>query len=141
MNKYIISIFSIISLLIFSNAHAVESVTVSAVVGNINHSPVVISVTPNNNPKLLSADSLQNFVIRFRDDEQNHVYYTITTESNGWYTSPISWEITTSSYDSNNETTIDFSYLAWSVTWVKTITVTINDGPNVISKDINVYIY
>ncbi|MEA3386864.1 MAG: hypothetical protein U9Q66_00190 [Patescibacteria group bacterium] len=83
MSKYITSIFSIISILIFSTANAVESVTVSAVVGNLNHSPVVTSITPNNNPKLLKAYSLQNFVVKFRDDEKNHIYYTITTQTDG----------------------------------------------------------
>lgn len=142
MYKYIISIFSILSLLTFSTANAVESVTVSAVVGNINHSPVVTSITPNWNPQLIWSKTLQNFILKFRDDEKNHIYYTITTEANGWYTNPISWEILTSKFDTNNEASINFSYLApdtW--VWYKKITITLNDWPNVISKDINVYIY
>ena len=140
MTKKIKILLSILLLSITISTNAVESITVSAVVGNINHAPIIISITPNNNPKLLASNSLQNFSILFRDDEKNHIYYTITTEVDWWYTSPISWEISLTDY-LWTEAKINFSYLSWDNTWTKKITITLNDWPNVISKDINLYIY
>ena len=140
MRKTIKILLSILLLTITISTKAAESVIVSAVVWNINHSPVIISILPNGNPELLASNSLQNFSITFKDDETNDIFYTITTETNWWYTSPISWEIK-SAHFVWNEAKINFSYLAWSVSWNKKITITLNDWPNVISKDINVYIY
>jgi hypothetical protein len=119
---------------------AAESVVVSAVVWNINHAPVIVSILPNWNPEIIENNSLQNFSITFRDDELNHMYYTITTESDWGYTSPISWEITVSQYNWN-QANLNFSYLAPQITGAKKITITLNDWPNVVSKDINLYIY
>lgn len=136
-NKMII-VLLLLSLTISTKAS--ETIVLSAVVWNINHAPIIISITPNGDPELLAKDSLQNFSIRYRDDEVNHTYYTITTETNWWYTSPISWEISSSDYVWDIAT-IDFSFLAPTITWAKKITITLNDWPNVVSKDINIYIY
>ena len=140
MNKIIKILIISMMLLITLKVSAISTVNVWAVVWNINHSPVIISIIPNNNPELLSANSLQNFSLTFRDDEKNEIYYTITTQTNWWYTSPISWKILTSEFNWN-EAKISFTYLAWTDTWNKKITITLNDWPNVISKDINLYIY
>ena len=140
MTKKIKVLLSLLLLLITFSVKAAESVIVSAVVGNINHAPVIVSITPNWNPELLASNSLQNFSAVFRDDELNDIYYTITTEANWWYTSPISWKISQSDYNWN-QAIIDFAFLAPSSTWIKKITITLNDWPNVISKDINIYIY
>lgn len=140
--KKIISILSLAAILFYySNfAFALNSVVVSAVVWNLNHSPVIISVVPNNNPKVLKNTSLQNFTIYFRDDEKDTVYYTITPRD--WYTNPTSWVINHSNYDSGSGAYINFSYLApSSAVWNSSVNVIINDWPNVISKDINLYIY
>ncbi len=137
-------IFSIILLAIisvyYSNfSFSANSVVVSAVVWNLNHSPVVISVNPNNDPKLLKTNSLQNFTLYFRDDEKDLIYYTITPAD--WYTNPISWVINPSYYDAGSGAYINFSYLAPLLKWDSSINIILNDWPNITSKDINLYIY
>ena len=140
MNKKILVLLSILLLMITNSVKATESVIISAVVGNINQAPVITQITPNWTTELLAANSLQNFSLTFMDNENNHIYYTITTETDWWYTSPISGEISQSDYNWNLAN-IDFTFLAWTTIWDKTITITLNDWPNVIFKDINVYIY
>lgn len=140
--KKIISILSLTAILFYySNlASALNSVVVSAVVWNLNHSPVVINVVPNNNPKLLKTNSLQNFSLYFRDDEKDIIYYTITPKD--WYTNPINWVINTANYDSASWAYINFSYLAPSLkVWTSNVNIILNDWPNIVSKDINLYIY
>ena len=140
MSKIIKILLSILLLTTTISTKAEENVVVSAVVGNINHAPIIISIIPNSSPELLASNSLQNFIITFKDDETNETFYTITTENNWWYTSPISWKIKSTDFIWS-EAKINFSYLAWNVWWSKKITITLNDWPNVISKDINLYIY
>lgn len=138
-------IFSILLLLVisiyYSNfSFSANSVVVSAVVWNLNHSPVVLKVIPNNNPKLIKADGLQNFSLYFRDDEKDLVYFTITPAD--WYTNPISGVINPSDYDSASGAYVNFSYLAPSTKNLTTsVNIILNDWPNVVSKDINLYIY
>lgn len=140
--KRLVSVLLLTSIfLYYSNlSFALNSVMVSAVVGNLNHAPVIINVIPSSNPKILQNKSLQNFSLYFRDDEKDTVYYTITPRD--WYTTPTSWVINSSNYDSASGAYINFSYLAPSTgVWNSSVNIIINDGPNVISKDINLYIY
>ncbi len=138
-------IFSILLLLLisiyYSNfSFSANSVIVSAVVWNLNHSPVVLTVVPNNDPKLLKTNALQNFSLYFRDDEKDTIYYTITPLD--WYTNPISGIINTSDYDSASGAYVNFAYLAPSTkVWTTSVNIILNDWPNVVSKDINLYIY
>ncbi|MFC1797722.1 hypothetical protein ACFLY2_00620 [Patescibacteria group bacterium] len=69
---------------------AANSITLSAVVGNSNHTPVVVSVNPDSNPLYIahSVDSgtgivrnEQAFILEFRDDERDEITYTITVET------------------------------------------------------------
>lgn len=144
--KKIISLIT--AIFIFSNYSsliAADTLTLSAVVGNSNHAPVITLVTPDLDPNYL-AQSVewnlvkQNYTIKYRDDEKDEVTYTITTETDWWAVNPTSWTI--SSYDINNEANIFFEYISpTSSVWLKKITVTISDWPNVTIKTINVYIY
>ncbi len=140
--KKIISILSLTAIFFYySNLTlALNSVVVSAVVWNLNHSPVVINIVPSNNPKLLKTNSLQNFSLYFRDDEKDIIYYTITPKD--WYTNPINWIIYSSDYDSTSWAYINFAYLAPSIkAWNSNVNIILNDWPNIVSKDINLYIY
>ena len=116
------------------------SVTISAIVGNINHAPVIISISPNWNPEALPTSTLQGFSIVVKDDEKDTITYTYTPQDGS--TNPINWTINTWDYNWSNEATINFDYLSPS-TWVWTtkVTVTINDWSNVIYQDINLFIY
>ncbi|MDP2103968.1 MAG: hypothetical protein Q8K26_03540 [Candidatus Gracilibacteria bacterium] len=124
--------------LVFAN----QSVNVSAIVGAINHAPVVLSVTPSSNPKLLGTNKIQNYTLYFRDDENDTVTYTITPVSG--YTNPISGAINPADYDGANGAYINFTYLSASAVPAPnptTVTVTLNDGSNLVNKDIRLYIY
>lgn len=65
-----------------------QSVQVSAVVGSLNHSPVVLSLAPASELKMLGRSKIQNYTLSFRDDEKDTVSYTITPADG--YTNPIS---------------------------------------------------
>lgn len=137
--KKIISILLFLSILI-STAYANQSVIVSAVVGSLNHAPIILSVSPNSNPRILKKNATQSYTIYFKDDEKDTVYYTISPVS--WYTNPISWTISSSNYDASNWAYINFLYLApATANPSEKIIVTINDWPNVIVKELNLYIY
>ncbi len=124
--------------LVFAN----QSVNVSAIVGAINHAPVVLSVTPSSDPKLLGRDKVQNYTLYFRDDENDTVTYTVTPVSG--YTNPISGTVNPADYDGSDGAYINFTYLSASAVPAPnptTVTVTLNDGSNLVNKDIRLYIY
>lgn len=119
-----------------------EQVIVTAVVWNLNHTPVITSINPSSDPKLIARNKTQNYTIYLRDDEQDAIYYTITPQS--WYVDPISWTINSSDFDSSSWAYINFKYLAPNTKPTPNptkVTITINDWPNLVSKDINLYIY
>ncbi|MDD5197596.1 MAG: hypothetical protein PHN60_01910 [Candidatus Gracilibacteria bacterium] len=130
----------IVSSLFFVFANG--SVGVSAVVGSLNHSPTIITLTPSSDPKLLGTSKIQNYTLYFRDDEKDTVYYTITPV-NG-YANPISGTVNLSDYDSGSGAYVNFTYLSPATIPtgnLTTVTVTLNDGPNLVNKDIHLYIY
>lgn len=119
-----------------------QSVNVSAIVGAINHAPVILSVTPSSNPKLLGTNKIQNYTLYFRDDEQDTITYTITPVSG--YTNPISGTVNPADYDGSDGAYINFTYLSPSVVPAPnptTVTITFNDGSNLVNKDVRLYIY
>lgn len=138
--KKFLWIISIIALSISNYSFWANSVVVSAVVWNINAAPVVISVNPSSNPRMLKVNTLQDYAVYFRDNEKDSVYYTITAQS--WAVTPISWTINPSNYDSWSWAYINFKYLAPSIAVkAKKITIILNDWPNATIKELNVYIY
>ena len=99
MKKFLIILVGIIGTLSsLFYVFADQSVQVTAVVGSINHSPVIASVSPSSDPKLLGKNKIQNYTLYFRDDEKDTVSYTITPVSG--YTNPISGTINPTDYDS-----------------------------------------
>ena len=133
-------LFTVSSAFCFFAWAAGSSVSVSAVVGNIIPAPVIISVSPSSNPKLLARNALQNFSVSFRDQTKSTVYYTVTAASG--FVNPSSGVVT--SYDSSSGATVSFLYLAPSsvpATNPTAITVTLSNGPNVVTRNINVYVY
>lgn len=136
----LVGIMSVISSILFVSA--TQSVIVSAIVGAINHAPVILSVTPASDPKLLGMNKIQNYTLYFRDDEKDAITYTITPVSG--YTNPISGTVNPAAYDGANGAYINFTYLSPSAVPAPnptTITVTFNDGSNLVNKDIRLYIY
>ena len=118
------------------------NVTLTGIVWSWNYSPTVLSVTPNGNPEILAASSMQNFSLNFKDQEKDSTTYTITPAASGGSSSPTSGTINTWDFETNSWATISFTYSApSSAVWNKAITVTLNDGTNVVSYDINLYIY
>ena len=101
-----------------------------------------MSVSPSSDPKLLARNKIQNYTLYFRDDEKDTVTYTITPVSG--YTNPISGTISPGSYDTASGAYINFTYLAPATVPAPnptTVTVTLNDGTSLISKDIRLLIY
>jgi len=107
-----------------------------------NNAPTEISSTPNWNPEYFyDGYRTQEFTITFKDYEKDEVSYTITVQTDWGSTDPLSGEILSLHYDSNNEAVINFIYSAPNNNvWNKKITITLNDGVNVVSYDIDVYI-
>ena len=123
-------------------AFANSSVQVSAVVGSLNHSPVVLSVAPSSDPKLLAVNKIQSYSLYFRDDEKDAISYTITPESG--YVNTINGTISPADYDSLSGAYVHFTYLSPSASPTPnptTVTMTLNDGTNIVNKDIHLYIY
>lgn len=141
--KKIISIILLISVMTTPfSLKASESVSVSAVVWNINQAPRILSVNPSSNPRLLEVWETQNFTISLTDNEKDTIYYTITPKD--WYSNPISWVINPQNYNNDGIAYINFLYLAPASIQSdinSEIIVTLNDWPNVITRKINLYIY
>ena len=134
--KKIISILSLFCLILPINTNAWQSVVVSAVVWNINAAPIITNVNPSANPKLVAKNKTQIYYITISDSESDRLYYTITPKYG--YVNPISWSISWYS----NSTILSFQYLAPSLWYTdEKITVTISDWPNVVIKELNLYIY
>lgn len=142
MKKLIVLFLILSSTLLPFQTNANSSVIVSAVVGSLNQAPLVLSVNPNWDPWILETNSIQDYIIYFKDNEKDTVYYTVTPWDNSWYVTPISWVINPWDYDSNNWAYINFLYLAPAI-WNSnaSITITLNDWPNVTFKKLNLYIY
>lgn len=138
----LLSLFSAGLLSSFFFVSANQSVQVTAVVGNMNHSPVVVSLSPSSNPKLLGQNKIQSYSLYFRDDEKDTVSYTITPGSG--YVNPLNGAISSPEYDSASGAYIHFTYLSPASIPAPnptTVTVTLNDGLNLVSKDIHLLIY
>lgn len=117
-----------------------QSVVVSAIVWNLNNAPIILSITPNSNPRILKTNRTQSYSIYFRDNEKDTITYTITPQYG--YTNPISGTISPSDYGSDNTAYVNFLYLSpANATNNESIIVTIYDGNTLISKQLNLYIY
>jgi len=144
MKKPLIICLLVLSAAFFSwfFVSANQSVQVSAVVGSLNHSPIVLSLAPASELKMLGTSKIQNYILSFRDDEKDTVSYTITPADG--YTNPISGTINPGDYDSGSGAYVNFTYLAPATVPagnLTTATVTLNDGSNLVNKVINLYIY
>ncbi|EKE29755.1 MAG: hypothetical protein ACD_2C00105G0002 [uncultured bacterium (gcode 4)] len=123
-------------------AVADSRVVVTATVGNANHPPVILRINPSDDPRLLKTNRVQQYSAYFKDDEKDEITFTITSPD--WYVYPTDWIVST--FDSASGAYISFTYAspssvpAWNLS---RITLTINDwsGTNVISKDLNNYVY
>lgn len=140
MKKYIFIAIGI--LLLLSVAVYAKDVFVTAKVGIQNSKPIVISVNPSNNPKLLWKNKSQSYTLYFRDDEKDPVSYSITAQS--WSTNITSWNIASLDYDTASWAYISFLYFAPSLANAsEKIFVTLNDGngTGVTVKQLNLNIY
>lgn len=144
MKKSLVTLFLVLSAAVSSVflVFAQQAVQVTAIVGTMNHSPVVLSVTPSSDPKMLGVSKIQNYTLYFRDDEKDAVSYTITSADG--YTNPVSGAVSASNYDSGSGAYVNFTYLAPATVPagnLTAVTVTLNDGSNLVHKVINLYIY
>ncbi len=133
---------SILTLALWYIAVADYSVIVTAIVWNQNQAPVVITVNPSDDPRMLKVSKIQRYSIYFNDNEKDTVSYTITSPD--WYIYPANGTI--SSFDSSSWAYINFTYSspASAPVWnLSSITITLNDWVwwNVITKKLNTYIY
>jgi len=129
------------------NIYANKSVAVSAVVGDINRVPIILSVNPDNNIVVLPSTDSIIYTISFSDYEKDDIIHTITpwiwTYIDTWISNWITlWK---SSYDSNGLATLKFEYIPvlsdWEVEYQTEIVVTISDWINTVEKILNIYVY
>lgn len=142
MKKFTSFLFLLI--LLISNISFVfssSSVVVSAVVWNLNQAPVVLSVNPNYSPLQVEYGGIQNISLQVKDVEWDITHYSISTPN--WAVSIINGSLTNSTNLKNGIAYISFTYIA-PASWIDTsfdITVTLNDGPNFVTKTIPVFVY
>jgi hypothetical protein len=143
MSKIIIPLSICIGIIsAFFLVSATPSVFVSAVVGLGNHAPIIQTIIPSSDPKLLGRNKIQNYSIYFRDDEKDTVTYTISPMDG--YVNPLNGAINRSDYDTFSGAFINFTYLAPGgipLSNPTTITITLNDSTTLIHRDIHLYIY
>lgn len=140
------NIFVLLVLILFPfNIFAEKSITVSAIVGSINHTPNIIITSPSelNNPwELEYVQNWTSVAIDFwiTDDESDDVYYTISASK--WVVSNDNWWPISSFPSIDNVKKKQFHYLApfW-IYWENTITITANDWVSVSVKELKIYIY
>lgn len=133
--RKILAFILLIPLFFISLGHAGHEVSVYAVVWNINKVPKITYVDPDFNPVLFGVWEMWSFVFSASDEENEKLYYTITTDD--WAVSPMNWTI-------NWSWTVNFLYLSPSVapgSWFTKIYITLNDGANFTVKEVNLYIY
>lgn len=136
--KKIINIILLLILWFFITTDANQSVIVSATVWNTNSMPVITNINPSSNPRIIKINKTQTYKITVKDTDNSKLTYTITPKDG--YTNTISWEIELL----NNTWYINFLYLSpnnipnWNYSY---ITLTINDGQNVLTQNLNLYIY
>ena len=146
MKKFFIFLFWIIYLFSANIVFWEKSVTVSAIVWAINHSPVIKIISPNTLQNPWWIEYVQNWTaiaIDFlaTDSESDNVYFTISTSE--WVVSAESWWPYQATNDENTTAMKrQFLYLApvWTY-WMKKITITVSDWISVSVKELNVYIY
>lgn len=137
MKKYIIALILLACTFGVSNA---TNVLVTAKVWTLNSKPVVISVNPASNPRILQKNRSQNYAIYFQDDEKDTVTYTITPDSG--FVNVSNGTIRLADYDTSNRAYINFTYFAPNFANAnEKIIVTLNDGTNVTVRQLNLYIY
>lgn len=115
--------------------YAWNDVNVYAIVWNINKTPRITYVDPDFNPVLFGVWEVWSFVFSVIDEENEKIYYTITTDDGA--VNPISWSL-------NWSGTVNFLYVApWAAPagWFTKIYITLNDWANFSVKEINLYIY
>jgi len=129
----------------FNNIFAEKSITVSAIVGEINHAPKIVITSPSSLNNIWTTEYIQNWTsiaIDFwvTDNESDAIYYTIS--SSIWVVSNDNWwPVTTSKLISSSELK-QFHYLAPSwIYWPQVITLTANDWISVSIKELKIYIY
>ncbi|MDD2565682.1 MAG: hypothetical protein PHZ26_02020 [Candidatus Gracilibacteria bacterium] len=147
MNK--LSVFFGIALLSLTGVFYgfANNVLVTATVGTINHSPIILSVNPSDNPRLLKTNKIQKYIIKLRDDEKDIINYTITAMSG--FVSPVNGQIST--FDSLSGAYINFTYITPSSVptgSLDKITLTLTTpyatgetSTGIVTKDLNIYVY
>ncbi len=137
MRKYIFACFLLVcySLQSFAN-----NVIITAKVGSQNSSPVILSVNPASNPRILWTGKYQNYTIYFRDDEKNSLHFTINPEYGS--VNPYFGNISSQMYDSQSGAYIQFTYLApLTPANNEKIMITLDDGWVIKTHQLNLYIY
>lgn len=143
MKKYIIALILVVSIAGLSYA---SNVLITAKVWSLNSRPIVITLNPANDPKLLQRWKTQAYELYFQDIEKDEVTYSITPSF--WTTNILNGTIsiddtnTANDYDSNSWAYLNFTYFAPNFsTSSEKIIVTLNDNKNVTTYQINLRIY
>ena len=143
MKKFIVVCLIILNIFCLKYSYWFNKVWVYATVWSLNQAHIVVSVSPNSDPKLLQRSKTQLYSLKISDNEKDNLSYTITSDD--WYLNLDSWVINSSDYALNNWFAyINFLYLAPGVPPSGNFTkiyITINDWTNVVVKKLNLYIY
>lgn len=138
MKKFIS--FLILAFLIFWIQYVnANKVWIYATVWWVNQAPVIESINPSSDPKIIRVLNTQDYAITISDQEMDNISFTITADDG--FVNLSSGNI--SSY-TNGLWYINFTYLAPSSppAWnFSKIYVTLNDWENIVVKTLNLYIY
>ncbi len=124
------------------SAYANQTVIITALVGEGNKAPTIVSVNPNLSVNPLPRNSSQNYTVYYTDPERDAATFTVTPAEG--FATPTSGSISTSEYDTSSGAYVDFTHLTPSSipgTNPYTITITINDGANTVSTNVSIYVY
>lgn len=117
-----------------------QQVLITAIVWWWNNIPVIMSINPSDDPRLLRANKVQKYIVYVKDEEKDDIHYEITPSR--WYVNPVNWLITSSSLDNSSWAYINFTYISPSTAWMDTITITTHNSWSTSQiKNLNIYVY
>ena len=120
---------------------ASQTVTVSAVVLSVNNAPTVLNVAPSNSTISIQRSKSKLITLQIQDLEGDVINYTINPPYGS--VTPIDGTINDSANLIAGTAYIPFTYLAPATPpgGIINIVVTLNDGPNLTTKNIPIFVF
>lgn len=120
---------------------ASQTVTVSAIVLSVNNPPVVLNVSPSNSTISVQRGKSKVISLQLRDIEGDIINYTINPPYGS--VTPISGTINDPTNLIAGTAYLTFTYLAPATppSGIFNVVVTLNDGPNLTTKNIPIFVF